>query len=187
MLTQPIKGTRPRSFEPLHDVANRLDLESSDKDRAENLMIVDLLRNDLGRVCATGSVRVENLFETQSFTNVHHLVSTIKGKLADARDVFKLMRACFPGGSITGTPKQRAMEIINELESSRRSVYCGVIGYIDYSGNMDSNIAIRTLVRSGEHMRCWGGGGIVADSVGDEEYQETLDKISIFIKNLQQP
>ncbi len=187
VLTQPIKGTRPRSFEPLHDVANRLDLESSDKDRAENLMIVDLLRNDLGRVCATGSVRVENLFETQSFTNVHHLVSTIKGKLADARDVFKLMRACFPGGSITGTPKQRAMEIINELESSRRSVYCGVIGYIDYSGNMDSNIAIRTLVRSGEHMRCWGGGGIVADSVGDEEYQETLDKISIFIKNLQQP
>jgi para-aminobenzoate synthetase component 1 len=187
VLTQPIKGTRPRSFEPLHDVANRLDLEGSDKDRAENLMIVDLLRNDLGRVCATGSVSVESLFETQSFTNVHHLVSTIKGRLADARDVFKLMAACFPGGSITGTPKLRAMEIINELETSRRSVYCGVIAWIDHSGNMDSNIAIRTLVRSGDRIHCWGGGGIVADSIGDEEHQETLDKISIFIKNLQQP
>ncbi len=187
VLTQPIKGTRPRSFEPLHDVANRLDLEGSDKDRAENLMIVDLLRNDLGRVCATGSVSVENLFETQSFTNVHHLVSTIKGRLDDARDVFKLMAACFPGGSITGTPKLRAMEIINELETSRRSVYCGVIAWIDHSGNMDSNIAIRTLVRNGDRIRCWGGGGIVADSQGDEEHQETLDKISIFIKNLQQP
>ena len=187
VLTQPIKGTRPRSFEPLHDVANRLDLEGSDKDRAENLMIVDLLRNDLGRVCATGSVSVENLFETQSFTNVHHLVSTIKGRLADPRDVFKLMEACFPGGSITGAPKLRSMEIINELETSRRSVYCGVIAWIDRSGNMDSNIAIRTLVRSGDKMHCWGGGGIVADSVGDEEHQETLDKISVFIRNLQQP
>ncbi len=187
VLTQPIKGTRPRSFEPLHDVANRLDLEGSDKDRAENLMIVDLLRNDLGRVCATGSVSVENLFETQSFTNVHHLVSTIKGRLADARDVFKLMEACFPGGSITGAPKLRAMEIINELETSRRSVYCGVIAWIDRSGNMDSNIGIRTLVRSGDRIHCWGGGGIVADSQGDEEHQETLDKISVFIRNLQQP
>ncbi|MGV3593175.1 MAG: aminodeoxychorismate synthase component I [Gammaproteobacteria bacterium] len=186
VLTQPIKGTRPRSNEPLHDVANRLDLEGSDKDRAENLMIVDLLRNDLGRVCATGSVSVENLFETQSFTNVHHLVSTIKGRLTDARDVFRLMAACFPGGSITGTPKLRAMEIINELETSRRSVYCGVIAWIDRSGNMDSNIAIRTLVRSGDRIHCWGGGGIVADSQGDEEYQETLDKISIFIRNLPQ-
>jgi para-aminobenzoate synthetase component 1 len=187
VLTQPIKGTRPRSHEPLHDVANRLDLEGSDKDRAENLMIVDLLRNDLGRVCATGSVSVENLFETQSFTNVHHLVSTIKGRLADPRDVFKLMEACFPGGSITGAPKLRSMEIINELETSRRSVYCGVIAWIDRSGNMDSNIAIRTLVRSGDKMHCWGGGGIVADSQGDEEHQETLDKISVFIRNLQQP
>jgi para-aminobenzoate synthetase component I len=187
VLTQPIKGTRPRSSEPLHDVANRLELEGSDKDRAENLMIVDLLRNDLGRVCATGSVSVENLFETQSFTNVHHLVSTIKGKLVNSHDVFTLMEACFPGGSITGTPKRRAMEIIDELETSRRSVYCGVIGYIDHSGNMDSNIAIRTLVRSGDRIHCWGGGGVVADSQGDEEYQETLDKISIFIKNLQQP
>ncbi|MDY6983088.1 MAG: aminodeoxychorismate synthase component I [Pseudomonadota bacterium] len=186
VMTQPIKGTRPRSNEPLQDVAYRLDLEGSDKDRAENLMIVDLLRNDLGRVCATGSVSVENLFETQSFTNVHHLVSTIKGRLSDPRDVFKLMAACFPGGSITGTPKLRAMEIINELETSRRSVYCGVIAWIDRSGNMDSNITIRTLVRSGDRIHCWGGGGIVADSRGDEEYQESIDKISIFMRNLQQ-
>jgi para-aminobenzoate synthetase component 1 len=187
VLTQPIKGTRPRSMEPLQDVANRLDLEASAKDRAENLMIVDLLRNDLGRVCQTGSVSVENLFETQSFTNVHHLVSTIKGRLVAATDVFKLLQACFPGGSITGTPKKRAMEIINELETRPRSVYCGAIAYIDHSGNMDSNIAIRTLVRSRDEIHCWGGGGIVADSQGDEEFQETFDKISIFIKNLQQP
>src|SRR5690606_33737449 len=158
----------------------------SDKDRAENLMIVDLLRNDLGRVCATGSVSVENLFETQSFTNVHHLVSTIKGRLADAGDVFRLMAACFPGGSITGTPKLRAMEIINELETSRRSVYCGVIAWIDRSGNMVSNITIRTLVRSGGRIHCWGGGGIVADSRGDAEYQESYVKIPIFMRNLQQ-
>ena len=182
--TQPIKGTRPRSNDPAQDAQNRHELETSIKDRAENLMIVDLLRNDLGRVCAVGSVSVDNLFELQSFTNVHHLVSTIHGKLKHPADVFRLMAACFPGGSITGTPKLRAMQIINELETMPRSVYCGVIGWIDRSGNMDSNIAIRTLVRDGNHVHCWGGGGIVADSVGAEEYQETFDKISMLIDGL---
>ena len=182
--TQPIKGTRPRSSDPAQDARNRHELETSIKDRAENLMIVDLLRNDLGRVCKFGSVSVDNLFELQSFTNVHHLVSTIHGRLQQPQDVFCLMAACFPGGSITGTPKLRAMQIINELETMPRSVYCGVIGWIDRSGNMDSNIAIRTLVRDGDHVHCWGGGGIVADSVGDEEYQETFDKISMLIDGL---
>jgi para-aminobenzoate synthetase component 1 len=184
VLTQPIKGTRPRSADPAHDLINRQELESSAKDKAENLMIVDLLRNDLGRVCEVGSVNVQSLFETQSFTNVHHLVSTIAGRLVRAQDVFALLEACFPGGSITGTPKRRAMEIIAELETRPRSVYCGAIAYIDHSGNMDSSIAIRTLVRSADRIHCWGGGGIVADSDGDAEFQETLDKISIFIDNI---
>ena len=184
VITQPIKGTRPRSADPVIDAANRHDLESSHKDRAENLMIVDLLRNDLGRVCATGSVQVDSLFEVQSFTNVHHLVSTISGRLDSPRDIFPLLAACFPGGSITGTPKIRAMEIIDELETRPRSVYCGSIAYIDHNGNMDSNIAIRTLVRDGNSIHCWGGGGIVADSQGHDEYQETLDKISILLNNL---
>ncbi|MGA0807375.1 MAG: aminodeoxychorismate synthase component I, partial [Pseudohongiellaceae bacterium] len=184
VMTQPIKGTRPRSADPAQDRANRIDLETSTKDRAENLMIVDLLRNDLGRVCAFGSVSVENLFETQSFTNVHHLVSTVKGRLERADDVFALLAASFPGGSITGTPKLRAMQIINELENMPRSVYCGAIAWIDFSGDMDSNICIRTLVKDGNSIHCWGGGGIVADSDGPSEYQETLDKISILINNL---
>lgn len=184
VLTQPIKGTRPRSADPAQDLANRIDLETSTKDRAENLMIVDLLRNDLGHVCSFGSVEVEQLFETQSFTNVHHLVSTIKGRLEKASDVFRLLEAGFPGGSITGTPKLRAMQIINELETMPRSVYCGAIAWIDASGNMDSNICIRTLVRERDRIHCWGGGGIVADSDGAEEYQETLDKIAILINNL---
>jgi len=184
VMTQPIKGTRPRSADPEQDLANRLDLETSTKDRAENLMIVDLLRNDLGRVCQFGSVSVENLFETQSFTNVHHLVSTVKGQLEKADDVFDLLAAGFPGGSITGTPKRRAMEIINELETMPRSVYCGAIAWIDFSGDMDSNICIRTLVKDGDRIHCWGGGGIVADSDGPSEHQETLDKISMLINNL---
>jgi para-aminobenzoate synthetase component 1 len=184
VITQPIKGTRPRSADPGEDKANIEDLANSTKDRAENLMIVDLLRNDIGRVCEFGSVKAERMFEIQSFTNVHHLVSTISGRLTRTEDVFRLFAACFPGGSITGTPKKRAMEIIDELETMPRSVYCGAIAWFDFSGNMDSNICIRTLVNAAGQVHCWGGGGIVADSNGDAEYQETLDKISIFINNL---
>jgi para-aminobenzoate synthetase component 1 len=184
VMTQPIKGTRPRDQNPAQDSANRIDLETSTKDRAENLMIVDLLRNDLGKVCSVGSVSVSDLFETQSFTNVHHLVSTIKGKLESACDVYKLIEAGFPGGSITGTPKKRAMEIIDDLETMPRSVYCGCIAWIDRRGNMDSNICIRTLIKHGNRIHCWGGGGLVADSKGPDEFQETLDKISLFMNNL---
>jgi len=184
VMTQPIKGTRPRNLDPETDQRNKDDLETSLKDKAENLMIVDLLRNDLGRICDTGSINVPGLFETQSFTNVHHLVSTITGSLPKAEDVFALFKAGFPGGSITGAPKIRAMQVINELESVMRSVYCGAFAWIDFNGNMDSNICIRTLVKDNDRIHCWGGGGIVADSIGEQEYQESLDKISLFMDAL---
>ncbi len=182
--TEPIKGTRPRSADPERDQALLRELQDSAKDRAENLMIVDLLRNDLGRVCETGSVTVPGLFEARSFRNVHHLVSTVEGRLGDPGQVYDLLRASFPGGSITGAPKLRAMQIINELETRPRSVYCGAIGYIGFEGDMDSNICIRTLVAARGRIHCWGGGGIVADSDPGQEYQETLDKIALFLGNL---
>jgi len=187
VLTQPIKGTRPRYANSKEDRAALDDLLGSAKDRAENLMIVDLLRNDLGRVCQTGSVEVKSLFEAHSFPNVHHLLSAIVGELDQAQDIWHLLAACFPGGSITGTPKRRAMEIIEELETVPRSVYCGSIAWIDQNGNMDSNIAIRTLVRDDDQLYCWGGGGIVADSRAREEYQESLDKIALFLDALAKP
>ena len=174
--TKPIKGTRPRGADAEEDAMRLADLRTHPKDRAENLMIVDLLRNDLGRCCLPGSVHTPTLFEIESYSNVHHLVSTVTGELAPGEDALSLLRACFPGGSITGAPKQRAMQIIEELEPHRRGVYCGAIGYIGYDGNMDSNIAIRTLVLAENNLRCWAGGGIVADSIAEAEYQETLDK-----------
>ena len=162
------------------------ELGHSDKDRAENLMIVDLLRNDLGKSCTPGSVQVPKLFALESFAQVHHLVSTVTGQLAPGRDALALLRDCFPGGSVTGAPKQRAMQIIEQLEPHRRGVYCGAIGYIGFDGNMDSNIAIRTLVFADGEIRFWAGGGIVADSDADAEYQETLDKAVAMLKLLQQ-
>lgn len=182
--TKPIKGTRPRSPSKARDQALAEELRQSPKDRAENLMIVDLLRNDLGKTCAIGSVRVPRLFEVESFATVHHLVSTITGQLAPGKHALDLLAGCFPGGSITGAPKLRAMEIIEELEPHRRSVYCGAIGYIGNDGSMDMNIAIRTLVLNSGRIHCWAGGGIVVDSVLDEEYQETLDKAAAMLKLL---
>lgn len=179
--TKPIKGTRPRSEFSDRDSQLAEELHQHPKDRAENLMIVDLLRNDLGKCCKPGSVRVPKLFEIESYANVHHLVSTVKGVLAEGCDAFDVLRGCFPGGSITGAPKQRAMEIIETLEPHRRGIYCGVIGYIGDDGNMDANIAIRTLVYAQGEIRCWAGGGIVADSQCDAEYQETLDKASAML------
>ena len=176
--TRPIKGTRPRAANPGQDQANAEELLASLKDRAENLMIVDLLRNDISKNCTTGSVKVKKLFELKSFANVHHLVSTITGQLAPAHGALDLLRGCFPGGSITGAPKLRAMEIIEELEPDRRGVYCGAIGYVGFDGNMDTNIAIRTAVYSQGKIRFWAGGGIVADSIMEKEYCETLDKAS---------
>lgn len=183
--TKPIKGTRPRSSDVQKDRQLAEELRNHPKDRAENLMIVDLLRNDLGKSCAPGSVRVPKLFEVESFANVHHLVSTVEGRLAEGRDALHLLRDCFPGGSVTGAPKYRAMQIIEQLEPHHRGIYCGAIGYIGFDGNMDSNIVIRTLVYSGGVVRCWAGGGIVADSDVAAEYQETLDKASAMLELLQ--
>ncbi|WP_242476726.1 aminodeoxychorismate synthase component I [Halochromatium glycolicum] len=174
--TRPIKGTRPRSSDAAEDAALRRALAESPKDRAENLMIVDLLRNDLGRVCQPGSIQVPALFATETYASVHHLVSTVCGELRAGEDAASLLRACFPGGSITGAPKIRAMEIIEELEPHRRGIYCGAIGYLGFDGAMDTNIAIRTIVNSGGQARFWSGGGLVHDSVLDEEYRETFDK-----------
>lgn len=180
--TRPIKGTRPRSDNAVEDASNANDLQNSPKDRAENLMIVDLLRNDISKVCETGSVRADKLFALESFANVHHLVSTVTGKLAEDKTAIDLLHACFPGGSITGAPKFRAMEIIEELEPNRRGLYCGAIGYVGFDGNMDTNIAIRTAVYSDDEIRFYAGGGVVADSELAKEYRETLDKASSMLE-----
>ena len=183
--TRPVKGTRARAGHPRLDAEIVRDLQSNEKDRAENLMIVDLLRNDLSKNCIPGSVKVPKLFEPESFSTVHHLVSTVTGKLRNDRDALDLLRGCFPGGSITGAPKLRAMQIIEELEPHRRGVYCGAIGYIGCDGNMDTNIAIRTLVCSGGRMYFSAGGGIVAESRLDDEYQETFDKAAVLLRFMQ--
>ncbi|MGC2165658.1 MAG: aminodeoxychorismate synthase component I [Gallionella sp.] len=184
--TRPIKGTRPRSPVAARDQELARDLLNHHKDRAENLMIVDLLRNDLGKVCKTGSVRTPRLFEVESYANVHHLVSTVEGRLASTLDSLDVLRACFPGGSVTGAPKRRAMQIIDQLEPDPRGVYCGAIGYVGFDGNMDTNIGIRTMVHFGNEIACWAGGGIVADSTEQSEYQETLDKASVMLELMQQ-
>jgi para-aminobenzoate synthetase component 1 len=183
--TRPIKGTRPRHRDAGLDELAARELRQSTKDRAENLMIVDLLRNDIGRSCSAGSVHVDRLFELESFPTVHHLVSTISGELLPERSAYDLLRDCFPGGSITGAPKRRAMEIIEELEPHSRAAYCGSLLYISADGRMDSNIAIRTLQCEGDTIRCWGGGGIVADSEWEREYQETWDKVGGFLQALE--
>lgn len=180
--TCPIKGTRPRGAHPLEDLARAEELIESAKDRAENLMIVDLLRNDLGKVCRAGSISVPRLFALESFATVHHLVSTITGELDTGRHSLELLRGCFPGGSITGAPKLRAMEIIDELEPHRRSVYCGCFLRLGYDGNMDSSITIRTLVHDGGRLYLWAGGGIVADSTAEQEYAELHDKAQVFLR-----
>lgn len=185
--TRPIKGTRPRSDDSRRDKDLREALEKSEKDRAENLMIVDLLRNDLGRVCEPGSIEVPELFKVESYPTVHHLVSTVTGRLAEGEDAFSLLAACFPGGSITGAPKHRAMEIIQELEEYPRQIYCGSVMRLGFDGNMDSNIAIRTLQIDKGRVRYHAGGGIVADSKLDEEYQESLDKAAAFFSLFREP
>ena len=183
--TRPIKGTRPRGKNSAEDAANAAELLASAKDRAENLMIVDLLRNDLGRTCRTGSVRVPQLFTLESYPNVHHLVSSVVGELADGKDALDLIGDSFPGGSITGAPKIRAMQIIDELEPTRRSLYCGSLLYLDVRGEMDSSIAIRSLLVKDGRVSCWGGVGIVADSNRQDEYQESITKVKVLLDTLQ--
>ncbi len=180
--TKPIKGTRPRKSDSIENDAQITDLKTSPKDRAENVMIVDLLRNDISKVCQ--KVRVPKLFEIESYSTVHHLVSTVTGELNANHHALDLLQHCFPGGSITGAPKIRAMQVIEELEPNRRGVYCGAIGYIDFNGNMDTNIAIRTLVQSHDTIRFWAGGGIVNDSKVEDEYQESFDKAAAMFQVL---
>jgi len=181
---RPIKGTRPRGVYPAHDAALGRALQESTKDRAENLMIVDLMRNDLSRVSLPGSVRVPELFALERYATVHHLVSTVTGTLEPGRDAVDLLCATFPGGSITGAPKVRAMEIIAELEPSRRGVYCGSIGYVSVTGVMDTSIVIRTYQAVDGRIYFSAGGGIVADSDPEQEYRETFDKARALIRAL---
>ena len=175
--TKPIKGTRPRSDNPIIDKNNIDDLKSSEKDMAENLMIVDLLRNDLSINCKKGTVKVDKLFEIETFANVHHLVSTITGEIDESSNIYNLIRDAFPGGSITGAPKLRAMEIIEELEPDERSIYCGSIGYISFDEKTDLNISIRSMLSINNNLYFWGGGGIVYDSDIRSEYNETISKV----------
>ncbi|AYC32690.1 aminodeoxychorismate synthase component I [Pseudomonas cavernae] len=184
--TRPIKGTRPRGQTAAEDAALAAELLASSKDRAENLMIVDLLRNDLGRSCTTGSVRVPELFALESYPNVHHLVSSVSGELAPGKDALDLLAGSFPGGSITGAPKIRAMQIIDELEPTRRAIYCGSLLYLDVRGEMDSSIAIRSLLVKDGQVSCWGGGGIVADSDWQAEYRESITKVKVLLDTLEQ-
>ncbi|HMA33087.1 MAG TPA: anthranilate synthase component I family protein, partial [Chloroflexia bacterium] len=174
----------PRGATPATDQALATALLASAKDRAENVMIVDLLRNDLGRVCAIGSVQVPELLVLESYPTVHHLVSTVTGTLAPGRTVVDLLRACWPGGSITGAPKIRAMALIAALEPEERGIYCGSLGYWSVDGTLDLNIAIRTLVVAGGQAFVDAGGGIVADSDPAAEYQETLDKAAALLRAL---
>ncbi|MGL4555527.1 MAG: aminodeoxychorismate synthase component I, partial [Gemmataceae bacterium] len=182
--TRPIKGTRPRGATPEEDAARAAELLASPKDRAENVMIVDLLRNDLGRVCAFGSVRVEALCRLESYRGVHHLVSEVVGRLAPGRTGLDLLRAAFPGGSVTGAPKVRAMEVIAELEPVARGPYCGSLGYVGFDGSVDTSILIRTFTAGGGWLQFPVGGGIVADSDPDAEYQETLTKAGGLLRAL---
>lgn len=183
--TRPIKGTRPRGNTPAEEQWLVADLAASSKDRAENVMIVDLLRNDLGRVCEYGSVCVPKVCQVETFKYVHHLVSEVRGRMATGKTPLDLLRACFPGGSVTGAPKVRAMEIIAELEPTARGSYCGSLGYIGFDGTMDTNILIRTFTAGRGWLQFPVGGGIVADSDPEREYEETLDKAKGLLRALE--
>jgi para-aminobenzoate synthetase component 1 len=182
--TRPIKGTRPRGATPEEDRRQIDDLMHSAKDRSENVMIVDLLRNDLGRVCGYGSIRVPTVCRLETYEHVHHLVSEVRGRLRPGMGPVDLLRAAFPGGSVTGAPKVRAMEIIAELEPTARGPYCGSLGYIGFDGSMDTNILIRTFTIGRGWMQFPVGGGVVADSDPEDEYAETLHKAEGMLRAL---
>ncbi|MBI2609224.1 MAG: aminodeoxychorismate synthase component I [Deltaproteobacteria bacterium] len=184
IITQPIKGTTPRGVTLREDLRQMQRLEESEKDRAEHVMIVDLERNDLGRISQAGSVSVPEFMKVYSFEKVHHLVSTVKGRIKENIKIMEVLMSTFPGGSITGAPKKRAMHIIEELEPVSRGIYTGSIGYFDFRGNLDLNIAIRTLVTKEDQHYFHVGGGIVIDSDPFEEYEETLVKAKMIVDNL---
>jgi len=182
--TRPIKGTRARDNDPVKDKANLKELSVSLKDQAENLMIVDLLRNDLAMNCELGSVKVDELFTVESYPNVHHLVSSITATLKNDTNNYKLLNDAFPGGSITGTPKKRAIEIIDELEEHSRDVYCGSVVYFSFNQMMDSNIAIRSMIHQNHTLHFYSGGGLTVDSNASSEYQEIKDKAQNIINTI---
>lgn len=182
--TRPMKGTRPRGNSASEDEALARELQNSIKDKAENVMIVDLERNDLGKVCRFGTVQVRELWTLEKYATVFQLTSTVEGRLRQGENRIDLLKACFPGGSITGAPKVRAMEIIDELEPTKRSIYTGSIGYLSFSGEMDLNIVIRTILVKNEKAYLQVGGGIVYDSAPEAEYQETLDKAKALFQAL---
>lgn len=182
--TYPIKGTRPRDADPRRDTQLAAELLASPKERAENLMIVDLLRNDIGRFCTTGSIKADALFELESYATVHHLVSRVSGELRDGVSPLELLLGCLPGGSITGAPKHRAMQLIDELEAQPRQSWCGTLFLRSACGRLDSNILIRTLLGDGSTLTCWAGGGLVADSQPEDEYRELEHKIGALLRAL---
>jgi para-aminobenzoate synthetase component 1 len=182
--TRPIKGTRPRGPSLAEDQSLAEVLQKSEKDRAENIMIVDLMRNDLSRVCEPHSVQVPQLCGLESFATVHHLVSVVKGKLRPGMTAIDLLRASFPGGSVTGAPKMRAMEIIAELEPTQRGPYCGCVAYLGFDGNMDTSITIRTFSIRNARLSFQAGGAVVADSQPDQEYEETFVKARALFRAL---
>jgi anthranilate synthase component 1 len=173
---RPIAGTRPRGKTTKEDADLAADLLQDPKEIAEHVMLVDLGRNDLGRVCASGSVKVDELMVVERYSHVMHIVSNVVGKLAKDKSAWDLLKACFPAGTVSGAPKIRAMEIINELEPSRRGVYSGVYGYYDFEGQLNSAIAIRTMVVKDNTVTVQAGAGLVADSEPEKEYEETLNK-----------
>jgi anthranilate synthase component 1 len=173
---RPIAGTRPRGTTAEEDLRLEEELLADPKERAEHIMLVDLGRNDLGRVCTAGSVQVDELMVVERYSHVMHIVSNVSGELLPGRDALEVFRAVFPAGTLSGAPKIRAMEIIEELEPCRREIYGGAVGYISYTGNMDLAIAIRTMVAQGERLHLQAGAGIVADSDPAAEYQETVNK-----------
>ncbi|HHQ45212.1 MAG TPA: aminodeoxychorismate synthase component I [Candidatus Altiarchaeales archaeon] len=182
--TRPIKGTRPRGKTRLEDEKLKKQLAESGKDRAEHLMIVDLERNDLGKVCEYGSVKVAELEAIESYADVHHMVSTIRGKIRRDKSIVDCIRACFPGGSITGAPKHRSMEVIDEIEPAKRGVYTGALGYIGFNETCDLNIVIRTMILKDGKIRFNVGGGVVYDSTPAGEYEETFDKARGILKSI---
>ena len=182
--TRPIKGTRPRGKTHEEDEKNKLELINSEKDKAELLMVVDLERNDFSKVCKPHSVKVRENFKLEEYATVFHLVSTVEGELKEDVSSVKFIKECFPGGSITGTPKIRAMEIIEELEGLKRNIYTGSIGYFDFRGNCDFNIVIRTILKRNNKAYFGVGGGITYDSIEEDEYNETLDKAKALMRVL---
>jgi anthranilate synthase component 1 len=181
---RPIAGTRPRGKTPDEDAQREAELRADPKERAEHVMLIDLGRNDVGRVSKTGSVRLDENMITERFSHVMHLTSSVSGELDGERSAIDVLRACFPAGTLTGAPKIRAMQIIEELELSRRAIYGGAVGYVSFTGNLDMAIAIRTLVTRGDRVYVQAGAGIVADSDPDAEYEETLAKARAVVRAL---